>query len=415
MRQLVSGLALAAALMTAIPAVAQNPFEPIIYVNDSAVTQYELDQRIRFMQLLNAPVASPDAAEKALVEDRLRMQVAERMGITVTDEALDAGLNEFAGRANMDAAQFTQALGQAGVEPQAFRDFIRAGVAWREVVRRQIMPGVQVRDAEVDQALKREVETPIVNRVLISELVIPAPQGQEEAAMAQARQVAANATSESAFADAARRLSATPSARQGGRLEWLDVDNMPPSLRQVIMSLRPGQVTQPLSVPGAVVLFFLRDSQGTLRPGAAEQVLDYATLRLPTAQDAANLAARVDTCNDLEAQGNGQTLRQSASQNAIPTLIAQQLASLDAEETAVINMGTAADLVMLCSRQPALLAEADIPVTAEAPDGVEAAVPDANAIPTRQAMRDTLLNQKINAMAEAYLAELYADAVIRRP
>ncbi|AUH66088.1 peptidylprolyl isomerase [Paracoccus zhejiangensis] len=417
MRQFLSGLTLAAVLMAVSPVMAQNPFEPIVYVNESAVTRFEVDQRIRFMQLLNAPGATPEEAEKALIEDRLRMQTAKKLGITVSPEALDAGLSEFAGRANLDTFAFTQALGQAGVESQTFRDFVEAGVAWRDVIRQQILPSVQVRDAEIDQALKREIETPIINRVLFSELIIPAPPGREEAVMAQARQIAASVTTEAEFASAARRLSATASAPNGGRLDWMPVDNLPPTLRPILLGLRPGQITQPLSIPGAVVLFFLRDSQGNLRPGASEQVLDYALLRLPSAQDAANVIARVDTCADLEAQGQGQTLRQSVSQGAIDPLVGSQLASLDADETATINLGGAVDVVMLCSRQPALLANAqtDVPVTAEAPDGVEAAVPDANALPDRQMVRESLLNQKVNAMASAYLAELYADAVIRRP
>lgn len=417
MRQFLSGLALAAALMAGSPVLAQNLFEPIVYVNDSAVTRYEVDQRIRFMQLLNAPGASPEEAEKALIEDRLRMQTARRLGITVSPEALDAGLSEFAGRANLDTFAFTEALGQAGVEAQTFRDFVEAGVAWRDVIRQQILPSVQVRDAEIDQALKREIETPIINRVLFSEIIIPAPPGREEAVMEQARQIAASVTTEAEFAAAARRLSATASAPNGGRLEWMDVDNLPPTLRPILLGLRPGQITQPLSIPGAVVLFFLRDSQGSLRPGAAEQVLDYTVLRVPSAQDAANVIARVDTCADLEAQGKGQAVRKSVSQGQIDPLVGTQLASLDADEAATINLGGAVDVVMLCSRQPALLANAqnDVAVTAETPDGVEAAVPDQDALPDRQVVRESLLNQKVNAMANAYLAELYADAVIRRP
>lgn len=417
MRQFLSGLALAAVLTAGSPVLAQNLFEPIVYVNDSAVTRYEVDQRIRFMQLLNAPGATPEEAEKALIEDRLRMQTARRLGVTVSPEALDAGLSEFAGRANLDTFAFTQALGQAGVEAQTFRDFVEAGVAWRDVIRQEILPSVQVRDAEVDQALKREIETPIINRVLFSEIIIPAPEGREEAVMAQARQVAASVTTEAEFASAARRLSATATAPNGGRLDWMEVDNLPPSLRPILLGLRPGQITQPLSIPGAVVLFFLRDSQGSLRPGAAEQVLDYTVLRLPDAQSAATVIARVDTCADLEAQGNGQAVRQSLSQGQIDPLVGSQLASLDADETATINLGGAVDVVMLCSRQPALLADAqgDVAVTAEAPDGVEAAVPDQNALPDRQVVRDALMNQKVSAMADAYLAELYADAVIRRP
>ena len=49
MRRILLGAAMAAMLAGAglEPALAQgNPFQPLVYVNDSAVTRYELDQRV---------------------------------------------------------------------------------------------------------------------------------------------------------------------------------------------------------------------------------------------------------------------------------------------------------------------------------------------------------------------------------
>ncbi|WP_348524501.1 peptidylprolyl isomerase [Paracoccus sp. R12_1] len=403
----------------AAPAAAQNPFEPIVYVNDKAVTRYELQQRMRFMEVLGSP-ADTATAEQALIDDRLRMFAAGQLGIEVTDEGLQAGLEEFASRAGLSAAEFTAALERAGVEPQVYRDFVTAGIAWRGVIRARLLPQVDVSDAEVDQELKRQVETPIVTRVLLSELIIPAPEGQEQAAMNRARSIAGSNPSEAQFAAAARQYSASGTASSGGQLNWLAIENLPPSLRPVILSLRPGQTSQPLNVPGAVVLFQLRDTQGTLRPGAREQVLDYMTLRLASSTEAAQLAARARSCDTLYSEAGsaaGAIQRQTQSQNAIPTLIATQLASLDDNEAAVVNYGNAAELVMLCSRQPAILAEAqnDVATTALPDDGVEAAVPDAQALPDREVVREELFNRKASTAADAYLAELRADAVIRRP
>lgn len=423
MRQLLSGIAISASLLfgSLAPASAQNPFEPVLYINDKAITRYEVDQRQRFMRLLGSADIDRQGAEEALVEDRLRAFAAEQMGIEPTEEGLQAGLDEFASRANMNSAEFTAALERAGVEYQVFRDFVQAGVVWRGVIRQRFIPQINVSDAEVEQALKREIETPIVNRVLLSELIIPAPEGREDQAMQLGNSIAASNPSEAQFAEAARQYSASDSAEAGGRLSWVDVDNLPPALRSVILNLQPGQTTQPLQVPGAVVLFRLRDSQGSLRPGAREQVLDYMTLRLASASDANSLAARTRSCDDLYVQTgsevSAQINRQTASQGAIPTLIATQLASLDEDEAAVLNYGGGAELVMLCSRQPALLADQDenVATTAEEPDGVEAAVPNPSGIPTREAVREQIFNRKANEMANAYLQELRADAVIRRP
>ena len=421
MRHFLSGLALTAALAAApAPILAQNLFEPVVYINNAAITRYEVGQRQRFMQIVGAPNTTPAEAQQALIDDRLRNYAARQLGIVPTDEGLQNGLEEFASRAGLSAAEFTAALENAGVEPQAYRDFVSAGLVWRSVIRERVVPRIKVSDAEVDQELRRVVETPILSRVLISELIIPAPPGQEQQALNLARQIAGAGLSSDEFEAAARQYSAAESAQAGGRLAWVNIDNLPPGLRPVITALQPGQTTQPLTVEGAVVLFHLRDSQGTLRPGATEQVIDYATLRLASAADAATLAARALSCDDLYVQAGaqaGQVQRQTVPQGAIPTLVAQRLASMDADEAGVVDYGNGADLVMLCSRQPALVADmaADVPTTALPDDGVEAAVPNASDLPTREAVREEIFNRKANAAAEAYLAELRAEAIIRRP
>ena len=423
MRQFLSGIALAAMIATGAvaPAAAQNLFAPVVYVNDSAVTRFEVDQRMRFMQVIGAPDASAAAAERALVDDRLRIQAARQIGVEITPEGLQAGLEEFAGRAGLDAAGFIAQLERAGIEEGVFRDFVEAGTVWRDVVRARLLPRVNVTDAEVDQELQRVIETPIIDRVLLSELIIPAPPGQEAQALQLAERIAASRPTEAQFAEAARQYSATPSAEAGGRLELLALDNLPPSLRPIIAGLQPGQTTPPLPVEGAVVLFFLRDAQGTLRPGAREQVLDYMTLRLASVTDAASLAARATSCDDLYVQAGpeaaAQIQRQTVSQGAIPQMIGARLASLDANEAGVVPSGAGADLVMLCSRQPALAAQAQVATTALPDDGVEAAIPqpEVQGIPSREAVRDRLFNAKINTAAEGLLADLRADAIIRRP
>ncbi|MBC9246630.1 peptidylprolyl isomerase [Paracoccus sp. 11-3] len=423
MRHLLSGIAISATLLmgSVTPVLAQNLFEPVIYINDSAVTRYEVQQRQRFMQILGASQTTAKEAQDALVQDRLRTFAGKQMGMEPTDEAIQTGMEEFAGRANLSAAEFVARLEQAGVDVSTFREFIAAGTVWREVIRQRFVGMINVSDAEIDQELKRQIETPILSRVLVSELVIPAPAGQEEQALNLARRISGSNLSENQFAAAAREYSASESAPAGGRLAWMNVDNLPPGLLPVLSSLQPGQVSQPLPVQGAVVLFYMRDTQGTLRPGATDQVIDYLTLRMANTTDAATLAARANSCDDLYVQAGpqvaAQVQRQTMPQGQIPTLIATRLASLDDDEAGFVNYGGSVDLVMLCSRQPALVAEMqnDVATTARPEDGVEAAVPNANALPSREQVRSAIFNRKANAAAEAYLAELRADAIVRRP
>ena len=422
MRQVILGAAIAVMLAGGQPALAQsNPFRPVVYVNDFVVTEFDIQQRQRFLQLLGAPDTDRAAAEKAVIEDRLRMDAGKKLDIRPKDEDVEAAITEFAGRGGLSIEQFGQLLSQNGIDAQIFRDFIVSGVVWREVVRARVVPTVQINDAEVEQEFQRIAATPRVTGVLLSELIIPAPPGQEQQALQLGEQIAANTRNESDFAAAARQYSATQSREQGGRLPWASLDNLPPSLRPILLSMQPGQVSQPLTVEGAVVLFMLRDTRGTVRPGARDQVLEFIRLRLGSAEQAAQIASVTRNCGDLFVQARNlpeqQLIHDTLPQSAIPSDIAVYLSSLDADETSVVNTGVGADIVMLCKRTPALLAEPDEPVTQlpAAPGQTEpAATPDPDALPARDQVRDMLFNRKINNAAEAYLAELRANAILRR-
>ena len=413
-------LILTLAIGLAAPIHAQdNPFAPRLYVNDRVITQYELDQRARFLQLLRSPGNPEKEAMDALIEDRLRMIEAKRLGLTVTPEALQAGLEEFAGRANLTAEQFIGALAQGGVEPQSFRDFVEAGLVWRDVVRGKYLGQVQVTEAEVDREIARGAQTTKI-RLLLSELVLPMQPGQEDAVLARAIELQASIGTEGGFASAARRYSASASAGSGGALDWLPLENLPGALAPLLLALEPGQVSDPVQVPNAVVLFQLRELEETVGVPDTGINVEYAEYLLPPDGDVAALRARVDTCAQLYAEARGQpegtlTVR-TQGMNEIPTDVGLELAKLDLNESSgALMRGGNRLFLMLCSRTA--IPEPVIPLT-EPGDGEAVAAadaPEAGLTPDRNAIRDRLLNQRLAGFADRDLGQLRAEAIIRAP
>lgn len=163
-----------------IPAAAQqNLFAPRIIINDRAVTEYEFQQRLLFMRVMRAPGDLEKQALDDLIADRLRVQEAARFGITATEENVQKGMEEFAQRANMTAEQFIDQLGKAGIAPETFRDFVEAGVLWREIVRGRFTGKAKVSDEEIDRVLEAETKKAALV-VSIAELIIPANRGKRK-------------------------------------------------------------------------------------------------------------------------------------------------------------------------------------------------------------------------------------------
>ena len=102
-------------------------------VNDSVVTTSELDEQVAVIteRLQQQRTALPDSDTlRKQVLDRLivqevQMQRANRVGIKVGDEQLNAALTEIAQRNNIRLADLPRALAQQGVDYAGFRDNIR--------------------------------------------------------------------------------------------------------------------------------------------------------------------------------------------------------------------------------------------------------------------------------------------------
>lgn len=401
MTRLAPALALVALLgLPVTPVWAQdNPFAPRIIVNDSAVTHYEVQQRMLFMQLLRAPGNLEEEAVKALVEDRLRTQTAKGFGIVATEEQVRAGMEEFASRANLTADQFLQAIGQAGVAPETFRDFVTAGLVWREVVRGKFGPQANITDAEIDRAIAQSARTPAV-KVLLRELILPAPPGGEGNALALAQRLQQEITTEEGFSRAVRSYSAAPSRGRGGMIDWVPLANLPPAIAGSVLALGPGQVSDPVPIPGGVALFQLRAIEETGEAAPADVSVEYAEFLIPEDGTAdatiARLRAEVDTCNDLYGKALGlpeeQLRRETLPVGQVPADVALQLARLDPNEATDMRRGATRAFVMLCNRMP----------TTEEPL-------------SRDEVRTQLVNQRLASFADGYLADLRASALIREP
>ncbi len=379
----------------------QNPFEAVIKVNDRAITRYEVAQRARMLQLFRAPGDPTELAREQLIEDKLKLDAAAAQGFALTDEQLMAGMEEFASRADMSAEQMIGSLEQAGVDASTYRDFVRAGLTWREYSGARFNSRIQVSERDIDRArLSLANQTSV--RVLLSEIIMPLAGENPQAVQDRANRIS-QYTTEAEFAAAARRYSATASAARGGRMEWVAVNDLPEGLRPVVLGLAPGEVSNPLPLQGAIALFQLRDIEEIAAPEQQYEEIEYAAYYIDGGRSeqalsrAAQIKADSDTCNDLYGAAKGQPEqvleRGSKAPSDIPDDIRFELAKLDPGEvsTALTRAGgQTLVLLMLCSRTPVVDGDA----------------------PSAEQLTGFIRSRRLDSLASAHLAELRAAARI---
>jgi len=397
-----AGLALAIAAAAPADLRAQGLFSPAITVNEDVITTYELEQRALFLSVLGSVQGDPfETARDDLIEDRLKRQVMQDVGLTLSEEEVTEGMRELAQRANLTLEEFLASLNQAGVAPETVRDFTTAGLGWREYVRGRFLSQARPSEAEIDRAMGTAGSGSV--QVLLSEIILPLT--QENAAQVQdlAIQIS-ELTRAEAFAASAAQFSAADSRTDGGRLPWMSLSRLPPQLQEVVLGLEPGEITQPLPMQGAIAIFRMRGLREVDGRSATYAAIDYATYRIPGGRSPEALARateirdEIDTCDDLYGINKGQNpdrlFRGSEAPGAIPQDIALELSRFDENESSATltrDNGQTLLFVMLCGRTSEVVASQE------------------NA---RVAVANALVQQRLNELAEAHVEQLKANARI---
>ena len=333
---------------------AQNAFSPAIIVNDKSITYYELSQREALLKLLKSTGNLEDIARNQLIEDRLKLGVAEDLELIPLEEEIIAGMNEFISRGGLNTNTFFNELARFGVDKNTFRDFIIAGISWRNVVQSKFASRSQVSEIQLERALNSTGKTAGL-RVLLTEIILPIKQGKEHEAQLLAEKLS-KITSQDEFSQAAKKYSAAPTRATGGRVKWQKFEELPPILKPLVFGLAPGDVTDPLRIPNAIALFQLRGFEEASYVQPKIQSIDYLTysfestdIKIPE-----KLSLEVNHCDDMYsiAAENPSHLLERTIKNPtnITAKIRELLKQLDTNENLLFSVDNKTIFLMLCSR-----------------------------------------------------------------
>jgi len=285
-----------------------------------------------------------------------------------------------------------KAIGEQGIAPETFRDFVSAGLIWRRVISARFGDSVAISEAAVDRALTNMIVTD-AQTVTLAEIVLNAGGDRRNQALALARNLQIDFIKGRSFSDAVRAVSIGPTAGSGGTTAAKRLSELPDDVAVLVRGLAAGQISTPIILDDKLYIYQMVENGSTPVAETGAQVVDYAQISLSGGAEAvADLRSNVDGCDDLYdyASKNGLTVTRN---NRGQTGGLGVLQSLDAGEIAgPLNGSEGPIAVMLCAR------------------GI-----DPQQTASRDEIKLLLKNQRLAAMSEVFLSELRADALIRDP
>ena len=331
---------------------AKDTFAPAIQVDEMIITQYEIDQRALFFQLLKFPGNHKKEAEKSLMDDRLKFRAAQKSNVEVNPAALIFELEMFAKRANLTIDQFSKRLKREGVDRITWENYMQIPILWFETINRKFSS--KISSSMLNRNIENQSGSTSEIQVLLTEIIIPVQIGFEDEANQKIEDLR-KIRSLKKFSEAAFSNSVAPTREVGGKIKWQNLSNLPSVVRPLIAGLSIGEVTEPLPIAGGLAIFQLRDLREGNRKSRSKFV-DYAEFTFKKNTKTKNLIINnVMICDDLYSFLNrikkADLKRNNVMENSLSKELSNILSELDKNEFIIQeNDSTAAKLFMVCGR-----------------------------------------------------------------
>lgn len=270
---------------------ASNQIQPldriIAVVNDGVIMQSQLDQTMATVthqiEASGGKLPPQDVLEKQVLQrlilNELLVQKAHDNGVRISDDQVDQAVANIAQQNKMTVPQMQAAMQQQGVDYASFRQQLREQLLVQAVQQQVMQSSAQVSDAEINNLMASPAFKE--GEVHLARILIGLPEGadaqQIAAAQAKADQIESQLKAGKDFATLAVSDSSAPEALDGGDLGWRRVDELPPAVQQIINSLQPGGVTEPLRDASGFTILKL---EGKRTPGTKQIVTEYHALHL---------------------------------------------------------------------------------------------------------------------------------------
>ena len=308
-----SSRSLAAAKPTNAPVEITDPGATILLViNDSPITSYNIDQRVKLLSLdgsggwqqrLQAKLKAPDLQQRfkafalahnpkskeevlalqklfvdglrqqavaegrpgmrdkavsQLISETLELQEAKRQSVLATDEELNGAVTDIAKRNKKTQKEFEAAIAATGVSPRAFRERIRAQMSWQRVLAARFRGQIVVAKSELDLELATDAGNPAADaspaELKLQRIIIPL-KGSD----------AASSVAGYAAADDLRQrvkpcnnMSELAKSSSGARFEDLGVlkpDSLGAEVRPILSSATAGSVPPPILTKSGIEIY----------------------------------------------------------------------------------------------------------------------------------------------------------------
>ena len=215
-------------------------------VNGEAITNLDVDQRIKLTMLTTKKAISRQEALTELINDKLKIREGKKYGLDMSASDIDGAYGNMASRMRMNAEQLNKTLEGHGIRPETLKGRIKADMTWGNLVRGRFQSNLLVPEKDLaafdKQGSNSEGES---FEYLVRPIVLIVPRGSASSVVEARRKEAELLRGKISSCDEAQELfRSMRDAAIRDQLTKTSAD-LPPNLRELLDKLPIGKLTPP--------------------------------------------------------------------------------------------------------------------------------------------------------------------------
>jgi len=259
-------------------------------VNDEIVTMREVQNRLGLFMATARIENTPDVQRRlipqvvdSLIDERLKMQEARRLKVTVTTEEVRAAVNTIEDRNGMQPGTLRAMMDERGIDMDSLYGQIEADSVWVKIAQEHLAREVVVTAAEVKSVIDRARANQGKPEYYLSEIVIPISFTlPEQQARDLGQRLAQQIRDGASFEAAAQQFSQSATAAVGGDLGWVIQGDLEGDLAKVVPSLEANQISEPVRVADSFRLILVKAKRASGQPDPMAAAITLSQIYLPT-------------------------------------------------------------------------------------------------------------------------------------
>ncbi len=213
----------------------------VAVVNGQEITAGEITQQYNQLPADVRLQVSEEMVLNQTIDKILVLEYAKEQGITVSDEEVDARLDELVSAFGVDLSQLEQLLESQNLTLEDYKDAVREEVLLTKLVDEVIMPQIEILEEQIDEYYQSNKDKYVASegQVHIRHILV-----ENETTAWELVEMLDNGAD---FAELAQTYSTGPSAPRGGDLGFISNDSaLVEEFKVVALSLEEGEVSDPV-------------------------------------------------------------------------------------------------------------------------------------------------------------------------